>query len=382
MSRKYIRQVSKSAVIVVLILIYAILVGCASNKKEESKDSGENFDMKAATNVTETYMKYLTKEDIENSKKFYSKDLLKNAAPEENKNLKIFGYSITDTSEVGKSGVFKMRVARADTTKPFASLDEYSVKITKEGSDYKISETSNTVQKEAFVEDNKIRLRNKNNVNTNLMVDIGSIPNYAFSKDDKTNVDKIQVPKTKFSMINFSYGGENLAIATQDKDSYIAIVKIDESLAVQSDKGDEDKGGKGGGGGAGGAGGAEGGGKAGGGGQGKEKPIGKEITSLDLLRDSKIEFMNFSPEEKNITVQYTKTGGGHCLRVYKMDGGDLIPFKFEEKYPLDKVDVLFSSYDKETLNFDVVPKKSGDKSVADITGKWQLSLKDFKEKKM
>ena len=39
--------------------------------------------------------------------------------------------------------------------------------------------------------------------------------------------------------------------------------------------------------------------------KGKEKPIGKEIATLDLLRDSKIEFMNFSPEEKHITVQYT-----------------------------------------------------------------------------
>jgi hypothetical protein len=371
MNRKHIRWLSKGVIIVALLLIHGILAGCGSSKKEESKDTSQSFDMKAATNVTDTYMKYLTKEDIENSRKFYSKDLLKNAVSQENKSLKIFGYNLTDTSEVGKSGIFKMRVSRADITKPFASLDEYSVKIVKEESDYKISETNNTVQKEAFIEGSQIRLRNKNNANTNLVADISSIPNYTFSKNDKSNIDKIQVPKTKFSMINFSYGGENLAIATQDKDSYIAIVKIDESLAVQSDKEEEGKGGGGD---------KE---KQGGATPAKEKPIGKEITSVDLLRDSKIEFMSFSPEEKYITVQYTtKPGIGHCLRVYKIDGGDLIPFKFEEKYPLDKVEVMFSSYDKETLNFDVVPKKSGDKSITDITGKWQLSLKDFKEKKM
>lgn len=377
MNRRYIRRISKSVLIVILILVYGMLVGCTANKKEESKESGESFDIKAATNVTDTYMKYLIKEDIESSKKLYSKDLTKNAATEENKNLKIFGYNLTDTSEVGKSGIFKMRVSRSDINKPFASLDEYSVKIVKEGPDYKISETNNAVQKEAFVENNTIRLRNKNNVNTNLMVNIGSIPNYAFSKDDKTNIDKIKVPKSKFGIINFSYGGENLAITTYNKDSYIAIVKIDESLAVQSDKDEEEKGGKGGGGAE-----KQGGEAQGGETQGKEKAIGKEITSLDLLKDSKVEFINFSPEEKHVTVQYTKSGIGHCLRVYNMDGGDLIGFKFEEKYPLDKVDILFSSYDKETLSFDVVPKKPGDKNVADITGKWQLSLKDFKAKKM
>jgi hypothetical protein len=374
MERKDRRCMSKIMIVVIIVLFtHSIFVGCTSNKKEDSSsESTENFDMKAASNVADTYMKYLIKEDIENSKKFYSKELIKDSASEENKYLKIFGYNLTDTSEVGKSGIFKMKVSRSDITKSFGSLDEYSIKIGKEGSDYKINETNNTVQKEAFVEGDQIRLRNKNNVSTNLIIDLGSIPNYAFSKDDKTNIDKISVPKTKFGIINFAYGGDNLAIITEDKDSYIAIIKIDESLAVQSDSGNQQNGGAGG----------NNGSQAPGGSQSKEKPIGKEITTLDLLKDSKVDFMNFSPEEKHIVVQYTKPGIGHCLRVYKMDGGDLIPFKFEEKYPLDKVDVVFSSYDKEALNFHIIPKKSGDKSVADIIGKWQLSLKDFKEKKM
>lgn len=376
MNRMHIRWVSRGVIILLVMITCGMLLACGANKKEESKETSEAFDMKAATNVVDTYMKYLTKEDIENSKKFYSKDLLKNTTSEDNNNLKIFGYNVTDTSEVGKSGIFKMKVARADITKPFASLDEYSIKIVKEESDYKISETNNTVQKEAFIQGNQIRLRNKNNVNTNLIIDIASMPNYAFSKDDEANINKIQVPKTKFSLINFSYGGENLAIAAQDKDSYVAIVKIDESLAVQSDKGEGDQGGGGS---------KENQGGDQGGGQGdkaKEKPIGKEITSVDLLKDSKVELMTFSPEEKNLAVQYTKPNIGHWLRVYKVDGGDLIPFKFEEKYPIDKVDIVFSSYDKETLNFDVIPKKTGDKTITDITGKWQLSLKDFKAKKM
>lgn len=357
-----------------LMMIPFILSGCKSDKKEEGKESTESFDMKAATNVADTYMKYLMKGDLENSKKFYSKDLLKDSGAAENKSLRIFGYNLSDTSEVGKSGIFKMKVSRSDTTKPFGSLDEYSIKISKEESDYKISETNNNVQKEAFIENDQIRLRNKNNVSTNLVIDLGSIPNFAFSKDDKTNIDKIPVPKTKFGIVNFSYGGDNLAISTEDKDSYIAIIKIDESMAVQSDKGGDDKGG----------GGQQGGGKTGdgGGSKTKEKPIGKEITTLDLLRDSRVEFMSFSPEEKHVAIQYTKAQIGHCIRVYKMDGGEMIPFKFEEKYPLDKVDITFSSYDKEALNYDVIPKKAGDKTITNTIGKWQLDLKEFKEKKM
>lgn len=356
--------------LVLILFVEVILVSCASNKKEEAKSSTEGFDMKAATNVADTYMKYLMKQDAENSKRFYSKELLKNSTSEENKSLKILGYDLSETNEIGKSGLFKMRVSRADLTKPFASLDEYTLKIKKEDSDYKISETNNVIQKEAFVQNNQIRLRNKSNVETNLVVDFGGIPNYAFSKDDKTNIGKIIVPKNQYGIITFSYSGDSLAISTFDKDAYIGVIKLEESMAVQSDKSGE--------------GGDTGGDKQkdGGDGKAKEKPIGKDITSLDILKGSKVEFITFSPTEKFITVQYTKPNIGHCIRVYKSDGGDLIPFKFEEKFPMDKVDVIFSSYDKETLNFDVVSKKPEDRSASDVVGKWQINLKDFKEKKM
>lgn len=363
----------KLIIVMVLIFIQNILGGCTSNKKEETKESNETFDMKAASNVADTYMKYLMKEDMENTKKFYSKEVLKNVYSEENRELKILGYDLSETNEVGKSGIFKMRVARSDLSKPFASLDEYSLKIKKEDSDYKINETNNVVQKEAFIQGSQIRLRNKSNVNTNLLIDMNGIPIYVFSKDDKANSNKILVPKDKFGIINFSYTGDSLAMSTYTKDSYVALIKIDEALAVQSDKGGE-------------GGNNEGGdqqkqGEAGGA-KAQEKPVGKEITSLDLLKDSKVEFITFAPTEKFVTVQYLKSGLGRCLRVYKSDGGDIIPFKFEEKYPIDKVDVVFSSYDKEAMNFDIIPKKAGDKSVVDVIGKWQLNLKDFKQKKL
>lgn len=359
-------------IIIVLALTSNILWGC-SKKKQEAKESNETFDMKAASNVADTYMKYLMKDDIENIKKFYSKKISKSSPNQESKNLKILGYDQSETSEIGKSGLFKMRVTRADLNNPFASLDEYSLKIKKEGSDYKIDETNNIVQKEAFIQNNQIRLRNKSNVDTSLVIDTNGLPNYTLAKDDKANINKLSVPRSKYGVITFSYSGDNLAISTFEKDSYIALIKLEEAMAVQ---GDADKGGEGD---------KEGGGgdqQKGGGGKGKEKPIGKEITSLDLIKDAKVEFMTFAPAEKFVAVQYSKPGLGRCIRVYKSDGGDMIPFKFEEKYPMDKVDVVFSSYDKENLNFDVIPKKAEDKSAADVIGKWQLSLKDFKQKKL
>ena len=116
----------RSVICTILAIIFSctLICGCNLNKKEDTKEVNETFDMKAASNTVDTYMKYLMKSDVENIKKLYSKELLKSPIKSENQNLKIVGYSLSDSSEIGKSGQFKVKVARVDLSKPFAVLDE------------------------------------------------------------------------------------------------------------------------------------------------------------------------------------------------------------------------------------------------------------------
>lgn len=347
--------------------------GCNLNKKEDTKNVNQSFDMKSATATADIYMKYLIKGDMENAKKLYSKDLLKDARSDENKNLRILGYNLIDSSEVGESGVLKMKVARADLIRPFATLDEYSIKVIKEGNDYKIGETNNTPDREVFVERNQLKMRSKNSVVVNLITDIVSMPNYVFSKDDKANVEKVPVPKRNFGIMDFSYDGDRLAVVTYSSDSYIGIIRINESMQTQSqDSGDQQ--------------GDSSGGQGGGGQQneqqGAEKPIGKDITDLDVLKNSKVEFLAFSPDEKFIVVQYTNNAIGNCIRVYKTDSGDMISYKFEKAFPLDKVNVIFSSFDEGILSFDVVSKNNSKGELSQIIGEWELDLRNFKAAKI
>jgi len=352
------------------IILGVTLFGCKSQKTQESSEAN-TFDIKSATNVVNTYMKYLMKEDYENGKKLYSGDLLSKITPMTDGEMKVKGFNMSEINEVGKSGVIKVRVTRTNLKKASASLDEYTFKVIKDGAEYKISEIASSAEKEAFYEDGGIRFRSKDNIKTNLIIDSSGIPQYAFSKDDKANVYKLPVPKNNFSNISFSYGGDKLGICTYDKNSYLGIIKIDESLAVQG--GDEA-------GGAGGGGGGEG-GKAGSNIMPREKPIGKEISSVDVLRDSKVEFMTFSLDEKFMLAQYNRTNMGRCIRIYKADSGELIPVKFENNYPIDKVEIIFSSFDKGVVYYEVIPKGNIGKNEADIIGKWMLDLKEFKVKR-
>src|SRR3712207_8328294 len=84
----------------------------------------------------------------------------------------------------------------------------------------------------------------------------------------------------------------------------------------------------------------------------KEKPVGKEIVALDILKDSKIEYMVFSKDEKLIAVQYDTNNKSKNIRIYYVNSGDLIPYIFEENYPIDKVNVKFVSFGYNVLNYE------------------------------
>jgi hypothetical protein len=363
------------------ILIPCIVMSfsaCKKQTKQTEKQEASEFEIKVAQNVADVYMKALMKEDIEAAKKLYSKELAKNTKESGKSDLKVKGYSIEETSEIGKSGFFKVKVARMSLDKPIATLDETSIKVIKEGTDYKIDEVKNETEKEAFLENESLRVRSKNNIKTSLLIDTSSFPQFAFPKDDKGNLTKELVPRNKFSVMNFGYEGERIAISSYDKDSYIGIIKIDESMATQGGGGGggEEQGGQGG------AGGGGGGQKGQTGQMAREKPIGKEMTSLDILKDAKIEFMTFSSGEKFLVAQYNKTNLGRCIRVYNTDSGELIKEKFEEKYPYGKVEIVFSSFDKDVMNYEVIAKDQKDKEATDQAGKYQISFKDFKIKKL
>lgn len=364
---KEVKKMRKGIYYLLIILLITILPGCMTTETEKASES-ISFDIGAAKNVVNTYMNNLMKENYESNKKLYVKELAESKSNMSNNDLKIEGYNISEINEIGRSGIFKVKVTRTDMKKPSASLDEYAIKVIKDGADYKISEINDTVEKECFLEGEGLRNRSKNDVKTNLIIDYSGIPQYVFSKDDKAQIYKNTVPKENFGSINFSFSGDRLAFSTFGKDAYIGVVLIDESLAVQGESGGNPGSSEG----------STGGSNV----KAKEKPIGKEVISLDLIKDSKAQFITFSLDEKFILVQYIKPNSGRCIRIYKTNSGELIPLKFENNYDLSKVDIIFSSFDKDVLNYEVVEKGTIDKSETDIVGRWKLDLKDFKVKKL
>lgn len=353
----------------VICVFMGLLIGCSAENKEKEPDKEVNtFEIKAALNIVNNYMKYLMDEDYENAVTMYTKELRERTKNITSSSLKIRGYKVDEINEIGRNGLFKVKITRSDNKRTLSILDKYTIKVIKDGVNYRIDEVKSEIEKEAFFEGQGIRLRDKSNVKTNLVIDISSVPKYTFSEDDAANISEKIVPRENFGSINFGYQGDKLCISTYGRNAFVGIVNIDESLAVQGNAGEQKEGKSE----------TEGGSNV----IIKEKPIGKDIISLDLLENSKVEFMSFSLDEKFAVVQYNKEGLGKCIRIYKTDNGEMIPINLEKEYPLNKVEIIFSSFDKDVINFEVIPKKNIENPQANLIGKWQMDLKEFKIKKL
>lgn len=349
-----------------IILIIFIMGGCA-NKEYENVKEKDVFNMKMATAVVEEYFHYL---EVDKYKE--AGDMLVGKAKTNTKDiratsLKLKGHRISEVTESGGEGDFKIDVMKSNINRPETQVLEYRITVNKSGMDYKISDINSVVVKEVFRNLDQLRLRKENQVDNLLVMDMSGVTGYTYTKSDNGKLTSEMVPKKKFGMCALSYSGDTLAIITQDKDSYVGLVILDDTVQTQGEPEDEDKGG----------------------GESakdkntkmiKEKPIGKQLITCDLLKDTSIENMIFSKDDKLLAIQYKK-GNDICVKVFDKENGECIPISFEEEYPLNKVYVIFKDFDKEKMIYNVVPKDSKDKSNK-YTGQWELDLKKYKISKI
>jgi len=346
------------------------------SKTTNASQSEENkFDIKKAESVIDNYMRSMISEDQSAMNKLLTTQLLKTLKTIEKSSIKVKGYKMDETTEVGDTGVFKVKVTSTSLKDSKSSIDNYVFKVVIENSNYKIGEVKTVLEKECYYENYGLRIRNKSAVESQLLIDSDGIPQFGFAKEDKSKALKLELPRTNFQNITFDYSGDNLAISIVEKIAFIGIVKIaNDAMETAAGQGGEDQSG--------------GGDKKELPGQGKknmsprEKPVGKELTTLDALKDCKVDFMVFSPDEKFLLVQYTNKDTRKCLRVYDADKGDLISFKFEDNFNVDNLDIKYAYFGKETLHFEVIPKEDKKELEKQVAGLWQLDLKKFKAKKV
>lgn len=353
---------------IIFMSIQITLCSCGIREEESNIDAYKDFEIKKAENVFDNYIQALTKNDYEKAKSYFSQDLLKNYRDESDKTLVVTGGVIESKNKISDYGVLKAKITSSNMAKPYCCLDENIFKIVKEGNEYKIAEISSKNIAEAFLEGNKIRYRKNGDIHDFLLLRKDSIPKYGFSATDKNKTGRMIVPINNYGNINFSYDGDIMTFSTFYDNSYVSIVRIDQSLAVQGKEAD---------------------------GTGEqpdaktsdvaiEKPIGKEINTLDILKESMVEKTMFSQDQQYVAVQYETKDKQKGIRIYNIDNYNMISYSFEDNFKTDDINLTIDKFENNKFYFSATFKTDAKnkETYKELAGYWQLDLKNFKAKKI
>jgi len=340
------------------------LTGCA-NKKEKITNVNE-FEITKANKLVETYIKYYMKNDFTSMNYIYSKDFKGKIKKQNNPYLKVVGYKIMDSTEMGTKANIKANVISVDDKTPYTSTDVYTFRIKKEKGNYVIDNIDTNSEKEVFIYKRSLLVKSKDEAMSNVLINLRGIPEYYFDKEDVAKVNKLKVSKDSFENISLSYTGDNIAISTKGANPFVGVAPITD---LQQQPGNDSSSGVSQ---------VEGMGST----EDDLQPLkvaAQALTPIDVYKDSTVEKIVFSRDEKDIAVQFA-TGGDTLVRIYGIQSGKPLSDKIDKKFPKEKFNLRINMFDEENLTFEVLPKPSyaSDDSVKKLTGTWKWNTKTEK----
>lgn len=352
---------------ILVVLLSAMFSSCLSKDKEPEKTDIDVFKSKEVINFVDSYMDCLFKGEYSKAESMHLDGDSSFQKPEDN--LKIMGWNTGEVSNAVDGAMVKVMVCKNSEENAVSILERHDINVEKHNGEYKIKSIKISKEEESFKEGENLRIRQKNNVKTNLLIDKSGLPQYVYPKDDKEKIKETQIsPQSEFALSSFNYSGEKIAVSSEDKDAFISIIKLEEDLKVQgkADSMDKNKNGdnsndnKN---------------------NVREIPIGKEIIPLDIIRDSKVELLIFSKDEKFLAVQSKDSEGATRVRCYNSDSGDIVLEDLDEEFPYDKYNLFFEGFDESNLYLSAREKSYDDLENKVLPISVKINLKDFKIEK-
>mgnify|MGYP006388058517 CR=1 FL=1 len=359
----------KKRLFILFMIFILCMVGCKA--KGDNNNVQERFNVQIAKETAIEYMERLKANDIDGANAISTPEIKASNKIKKLTSMPIMAFQTANINETGNSAYISFYCTRTNGNLSDANLDLVNIKIVKGNEEYIISDVKSENISEIYHEKDELRLITKGEGSSQLILRLKDLPLQVYPKGQKPVINKVKVPKDKYSVIGISYTGSNIAVSTTDgKNSFIGVAIIEEanvesSARVLDSKLAQDQGG--------------------GGSAGTpldedtlkkalEKPVAQQISGYDVLEDSKIKTLMFNEEEGVLIVQYTKGNGNSLgMKIYSNPDGDLFPIEFEKLFPMDKYSI---EYVKSTKNDLVINVTAMDKKniSQEVLGSYKIDL--------
>lgn len=351
-----------------LVAFIFVFIGCKgnlgkSNDTEEFKKSVESiyFNNELAMSIADKYMGAFKVNDLKEIKALSTDEIDENIIIKPNGEVNVTGIKEEGVSQMGGRAMVKYEVTRAKEGEPKAYLEEYYLEVDKTlEEEYKVSKFKAVSKYDIFGENDKLKIRKDDDVEINTLIELKSIPDRVYPKVNVIDIAREDVPKDKFSTVGLSFTGEKVAISTYSKnDSYIGVVDIEDSKSTSGEEGQ-----------------SEGKEKE----EDKSKTIGKKIVTLDILEGAKISSLNFSDDDGYVVVNYDKNNARR-FKVYQSSGA-IVALELDDIFSESAYNLIYEKIKDNSIFLDVTTVQGSTGTDNTLTGKYKISLKDFKLQKL
>lgn len=345
-----------------------ILLGCSQIKKED--DVAINlFNMEKANDIVKEYLNNIILGDLDSANSLLSEELLTSNKNSGEGISKIISFKSDQSIEGSNYAYFIYDIVRSSDIEPKSDLENTTFKVKKQNKEYKIDEIKSKSEKEIYIKGNGLRVTGEEGGKSSLIINLNTIPQDTYLRDNKIMLYKDVVPKDYFGKVCLSFTGNRIAITTtNNKDSYICIAYIDEALMSSAQPSGN---------------GLNSGASLGTGNIDSledilEKPIAQKLIPVDLLKNSKITKFIFSQEEDILQVSYNNEYNKERIKLYKSDDGSLIQTELDTIFPQEKYNISDGKFEEDVFKFKVTdPDSEGNNN-----GDYILNLKNLDIKKL
>ncbi|VYU56384.1 Uncharacterised protein [Clostridium tertium] len=353
-------------VLSLIILNLYILSSCSYYQASDVEI--DLFKPKIAYELSEKYLGMIRNDNIEGAKSLCTENLLSKNNEITTGTSKIISYEPEALIEAtSKSAFITFNVIRNSSSEPKCDLDNFAIKVIKDGEDYKIDEIKAMNKMQVFVKNDSLRIIGEDGGKSDLIVSLNNMPKDVYLRRNKLMLYKEKVEAEAFGPVALGYKGKKIAISTTGGNkSFLSIAFIEESKATQGEsteaKGEE----------------------------GKtetnledilDKPIAKKVVPLDLLDNVKIDNLVFTKEEGFLIVEYVNSNSIKRIKVYNSEDGELVDINFDKEFPEDTYNISLVNFDKDEFKI-LVSGKLGSKNIkADILGEYTVFIEGKEIKK-
>lgn len=353
-----------------LVLATSTFLGCNSDNRIINESNLDMFNVNKGSDISRLYLTSILEGEFNKANSLCNYELINGNLDSGVGVSNIVAFNLESIVEGRDYGYYIFNVVRTSEVEPKSDLEKMTLKVSKEKDTYRISEIKSKSEKEVYVRGNSLRITGEDGNSSSLIINLSNLPKDTYTKENDIMLYKTVVPKDNFGKVTLSFSGEKVAIeTTNNKDSYICIAYIDESVASFADDGSvtnilnnpdsieqlQDI---------------------------LEKSVAKKVIPIDLLQNIKIIKMLFSEGEENLAVNYKSNFNTDRVKLYKADEGTLIKSNLDEVFPIEKYNVIGKAFDDKYFYIKVTPLDGANEIKEELLGDYKFNTESLQLNKL